>query len=188
MPRPKLVSDDQVLDATHAAMLRLGPERFTLSDVAEAVGLSRAALIQRFTDKRTLHLKTLERSTQEVRDYFAAAPKERGLTPLWAMLRDLIGGMGSGEGFAGYLLLAWGDVNDAELNALARERNQLVRQAIFERLPEAADRADSAALIQMVIQGACMLWLVEPQGTLAGYTESETRKVIERLYPGERLE
>ncbi len=53
MPRPKLVSDDQVLDATHAVMLRLGPERFTLSDVAEAVGLSRAALIQRFTDKRT---------------------------------------------------------------------------------------------------------------------------------------
>jgi len=188
MPRPKLVSDDQVLDATHAAMLRLGPERFTLSDVAEAVGLSRAALIQRFTDKRTLHLKTLERSTQEVRDYFAAAPKEQGLIPLWAMLRDLISGMGSGEGFAGYLLLAWGDVNDAGLNRLARERNQLVRQAIFERLPETADRADAAALIQMVIQGACMLWLVEPQGTLAGYTEDETRKVIERLYPGERLE
>ena len=51
-----------------------------------------------------------------------------------------------------------------------------------------ADRAESAALIQMVIQGACMLWLVEPRGTLAGYTEDETRKVIQRLYPGERLE
>lgn len=188
MPRPKLVSDDQVLDATHAAMLRLGPERFTLSDVAAAVGLSRAALIQRFTDKRTLHLKTLERSTQEVRDYFAAAPREQGLVPLWAMLRDLIGGMGSGEGFAGYLLLAWDDINDPALNRLARERNRLVRQAIVERLPETPDRAESAALIQMVIQGACMLWLVEPQGTLAGYTETETRKVIARLYPGERLE
>lgn len=188
MPRPKLVSDDQVLDATHAAMLRLGPERFTLSDVAEAVGLSRAALIQRFTDKRTLHLKAMQRSTQEVHDYFAAAPRDRGLIPLWAMLRDLIGGMGSGEGFAGYLLLAWGDVNDQALNGLARERNQLVRTAIFERLPETADRAESAALIQMVIQGACMLWLVEPEGTLAAYTEAETRKVVERLYPGERLE
>lgn len=188
MPRPKLVSDDQVLDATHTAMLRLGPERFTLSDVAKAVGLSRAALIQRFTDKRTLHLKVMERSTQEVRDYFAAASKEQGLIPLWTMLRDLIGGMGSGEGFAGYLLLAWDDVNDTALNRLARERNRLVHTAIFERLPDTADRAESATLIQMVIQGACMLWLVEPQGTLAGYTENETRKVIERLYPGQRLE
>lgn len=188
MPRPKLISDDQVLDATHAAMLRLGSDRFTLSDVATAVGLSRAALIQRFTDKRTLHRKTLERSTQEVRDYFAAAPRDRGLIPLWAMLRDLISGMGSGEGFEGYLLLAWDDVNDPALNALARERNQLVRAAIFERLPDTPERADAAALIQAVIQGACMLWLVEPQGTLAGYTEDETKKVIQRLYPGEPLE
>lgn len=188
MPRPKLISDDQVLDATHAAMLRLGSDRFTLSDVATAVGLSRAALIQRFTDKRTLHRKAMERSTQEVRDYFAATPRDRGLIPLWAMLHDLIGGMGSGEGFAGYLLLAWDDVNDPALNALARERNQLVRAAIFERLPDTPERGDSAGLIQAVIQGACMLWLVEPQGTLAGYTEDETRKVIQRLYPGERLE
>lgn len=169
-------------------MLRLGPERFTLSDVAEAVGLSRAALIQRFTDKRTLHLKTMQRSTQEVRDYFAAAPPDRGLVPLWAMLRDLISGMGTGEGFAGYLLLARDDISDPALNRLARERNQLVRAAIFERLPATADRADSAALIQMVISGACMLWLVEPQGTLAGYTEGETKKLLQRLYPGEQLD
>jgi len=188
MPRPKLVSDAEVLDATHAAMLRLGPDRFTLSDVATAVGLSRAALIQRFTDKRTLHVKTMERSTQEVRDYFDAAPRDRGIVPLWAMLRDLIAGMGTGEGFSGYLLLAWSDLTDPELSRLARERNEMVRGAIYEHLPDGAGRADAAALIQAVIQGACMIWLVERQDGLAAYTEAETRKLIERLYPGERLE
>lgn len=188
MPRPKLVSDEQVLDATHAAMLRLGPDRFTLNDVAEAVGLSRAALVQRFTDKRRLHLLAMERSTEEVRAYFAAAPREVGLKPLFAMLRDLIGGMGSGEGFAGYLLLAWGDLNDPALNRLARDRNEMVREAIRERLPAGAGQAENALLIQQVIQGASMLWLVERPGALDEYVTAETRRLLERLYPGEALE
>lgn len=188
MPRKKLVSDAEVLDATHVAMLRHGPDRFTLSDVAAAVGLSRAALIQRFTDKRTLHFLTMERATQEVRDYFAAAPRDRGLRPLWSMLDDLIAGLGSGEGFGGYLLLAWGDLADDRLNALARERNELVRAAIEERLPEGAGRAENARLIQSVIQGASMIWLVERPGGLAAYVAAETRRILERLYPGQPLD
>lgn len=54
MPRPKLVSDDDVLEATRRVMLREGPDRFTLADVAKEVGLSRAALIQRFDNKAGL--------------------------------------------------------------------------------------------------------------------------------------
>ncbi len=188
MPRPKLVSDDQVLDATHAAMLRLGPDRFTLNDVAVAVGLSRAALVQRFTDKRRLHELTMERATQQVRDYFAAAPREVGLVPLWAMLSDLISGLGSGEEFSGYLLLAWGDLNDPTLNRLARERNELVRSGIRDRLPPGPDRDEAARLVQSVIQGASMIWLVERPEGLADYVAAETRRVLERLYPGERLD
>lgn len=183
MPRPKLVSDEQVLDATHAVMLRLGPDRFTLNDVAVAVGLSRAALVQRFTDKRRLHELTMERATQEVRYYFAAASREVGVEALWAMLRDLISGLGSGDGFSGYLLLAWGDLNDPMLNRLARERNQLVRDGIRDRLPAGPDRDEIARLVQSVIQGASMIWLVEREGNLAAYVEGETRRLLERLYP-----
>lgn len=67
MPRPKLVSDTDVLDATRRVMLDKGADRFTLSDVADAVGLSRAALIQRFENRAGLerrvavhHLGTLQ--------------------------------------------------------------------------------------------------------------------------------
>ncbi len=188
MPRPKLVSDDAVLDATHAVMLRLGPERFTLSDVAAEIGLSRAALIQRFSDKATLQLRTMERMTAEVRDYFAAAPRETGLVALWALLRDLISGLGTGEGFAGYLLLTWGDVNDPQLNRLAVERNRLVRAAIESRLPPGPERADNALLVQQVIQGAAMIWLVERPGALADFVAGETRRALSRLYPENALD
>ena len=98
MPRPKLHSDEFILDTALGILLQKGPSAFTLSDVAEAVGISRAALIQRFKDKATLHLKVMERNTQEVRDYFAGASPEKGLDPLWAMLKDLIAGMGDGAG------------------------------------------------------------------------------------------
>jgi AcrR family transcriptional regulator len=86
MPRPKLHSDEAILDAARQVLLRRGPAGFTLSDVATAVGISRAALIQRFQDKTTLHRKVMERMTQEVRDYFAERPVEKGLDPLWDML------------------------------------------------------------------------------------------------------
>ncbi len=188
MARPKLVSDDEVLDATHAAMLRLGPDRFTLADVARDLGLSRAALIQRFGDKHALHVRAMERATDEVRAYFAAAPREAGIAALWLMLRDLIAGMGEGHGFSGYLLLLWADAGDPALNRLARERNLLVRAAIAERLPDDGARAANAGLIQNVIQGATMRWLVERDGTLAAFVMSETRLALTRLYPGATLD
>ena len=47
MPRPKLKSDDEVLEAATAVLKRCGPIDFTLSGVAKEAGLSRAPLIQR---------------------------------------------------------------------------------------------------------------------------------------------
>lgn len=184
MARPKLHSDEFILNTALRVILQKGPSAFTLSDVAEAVGISRAALIQRFKDKATLHRKVMERNTQEVRDYFANASPEKGLDPLWAMLKDLIAGMGSGEGTEGYLLLLWGDVQVSSLRALAAERNRLVLQAIEARLPATPRPSDHAAgLIQAVIQGACMQWLVEPEGELAAFMIERTRMLLVILYP-----
>ncbi|WP_127144699.1 TetR/AcrR family transcriptional regulator [Pelagibacterium montanilacus] len=185
MPRPKLHSDAAILAAAQQVLLEKGPSSFTLTDVARAVGISRAALIQRFTDRDTLHRAVMEASTEEVRDYFAAVPEGRGLDALWTMLCDLIAGVGTGEGFSGYLLLEWSDVNDPALNALARERNRLVREAIAARLPDGPhERAPTASLIQAIIQGASMQWLIEPVGPMNGFVTDQTRRMLEVLYPG----
>ena len=186
MPRPKLHSDDQVLEMAQAVLLRKGPSDFTLSDVAAAIGISRAALIQRFGDKATLHVLVMERMTQEVRDYFAQASPERGLEPLWAMLKDLISGMGTGEGSEAYLLLLWGDVRDPALRALALERNELVRGAIESRLPAGPHEPSRASLlVQAVIQGACMQWMVSRDGDLSAFMTQRTAEVLAILYPGQ---
>ena len=189
MPRPKLHSDDTILDAARDAMLRSGPSHFTLSEVATSVGISRAALIQRFTDRDTLHLRVMEKMTAEVRDYFAAAPADVGLGPLWAMLKDLIAGMGSGEGTEGYLLFYRADVRSPALLRLAQERNTIVRRGIRDRLPaEPHDREEAASLIQAMIQGACMQWIIDREGDLAAFMTAQTRRLLVQMYPGFRFE
>ncbi|WP_309085537.1 TetR/AcrR family transcriptional regulator [Chelativorans sp.] len=185
VPRPKLHSDDQILQAAQTVLLNKGPAEFTLSDVANAVGISRAALIQRFKDKANLHHRVMEQMTQEVRDYFATAPTERGLAPLWEMLKDLIAGMGPGRGSEVHLLLLWGDCTNPQLRALAGERNELVRAAIEFRLPaEPHDPRPTSALIQAVIQGAFMQWMVAREGELAAFMAVRTRQILTTLYPG----
>ncbi|WP_407214896.1 TetR/AcrR family transcriptional regulator [Enterobacter kobei] len=72
MPRPELKSDDEVLEAATVVLKRCGPIEFTLSGVAKEVGLSRAALIQRFTNRDTLLVRMMERGVEQVRHYLNA--------------------------------------------------------------------------------------------------------------------
>ena len=184
MPRPKLHSDDSILQTALSVLLRSGPADFTLSDVAAAVGISRAALIQRFKNKSTLHQKVMERMTQDVRDYFLDADFQKGLDPLWLMLKELIAGMGSGSGMENYLRLLWADIQTPSLRTLAAERNRLVRAANQSRLPEEPHAPEpTARLIQAVIQGAYTQWLVESEGELALFMTEQTRRVLSLLYP-----
>lgn len=74
MARPKLVSDTDVLEATRRVMLRQGSERFTLSDVAAEVGLSRAALIQRFENKAGLASRLATHQLEGLQRLIAAYP------------------------------------------------------------------------------------------------------------------
>ncbi len=187
MPRPKLHTDAAVLAAALAVLLRKGPSSFTLSDVATEIGMSRAALIQRFGDKARLHYLVRESMTREVHAYFDGLDPARfgkGLAPLWDMLRDLISGMGSGEDTPGYLLLNWADIQDPGLLLLARESDERVRHEIEIRLPaKPHPPSETASLVQAVIQGACMQWLVSREGTLVRFMTDQTRRVLQALYP-----
>lgn len=188
MPRPKLHSDETVLAAALAVLLRKGPTNFTLTDVATEIGMSRAALIQRFGDKLTLHRKVREHMTHEMHAYFDALDPVRfgvGLAPLWDLLRDLISGMGAGEDTPGYLLLNWADIADPVLLELARDGAARVLHEIAIRLPpDERDAVQTARLIEAVIQGACMQWLIHRDGALVDYMTGQTRLLLQTLYPG----
>lgn len=186
MPRPKLHSDAEILRKAKVVLLREGPVAFTLSDVAKAVGMSRAALIQRFQDKATIHRRIMEEMTGEFRAFFAALHGERDIQSLWTFLKDMIEGMDAEAGKESYLLLFWGDIVDPHLRALADERNELFRQAIEKRTPvRPHDPEAVSGLIQSVLQGAYMRWMVGRKGALTAFMRDETRQVLAFLYPAE---
>ncbi|MCP3140851.1 TetR/AcrR family transcriptional regulator [Pyxidicoccus xibeiensis] len=188
MPRPKLHSDEAILDAAMEVLLRRGPGEFTLNDVAVELGMSRAALIQRFKNKDTLYRRAMERSGEQRRDYLASMPVEVGAPGLWRFLTDIVAGMGSGEGLEGHLLLGWQDLRDTTLRRMALERNLMVRDAIAARLPESAERDAVAAVLQDVIVGATMQWMVERQPPLTRYVLERLRRVLRLMFPKESFE
>ena len=84
-PRPRTVSDDDILAATARAMSKVPPTRFTLADVAREVGLAPATLVQRFGSKRGLLLALASQSAASMDACFDAV-RQAHASPLEALL------------------------------------------------------------------------------------------------------
>jgi AcrR family transcriptional regulator len=84
--RPRLISDDVILDATNHVLAELGPTKLTLAAVGARVGLAPPTLMQRFGSKRGLMLATAARSPLMV--LRAVEEAERRNTSPLATLRD----------------------------------------------------------------------------------------------------
>lgn len=182
MPRPKLQSDDAIIDAAQAALLERGAVDFTLSDVAERVGLSRAAVIQRFGNKDSLLRLIAHREVELTKEYLASFALERSWDGLEAFLRIIIESMGPGQDFAIRAQLAWAEAVDPELRRLAGQRYGMVQAAIADRLPETGRPAmEIARHIHGVIAGATMQWLADDHDDLSAYVLERVRLALALL-------
>lgn len=135
MPRPKLKSDDEVLEAATVVLKRCGPIEFTLSGVAKEVGLSRAALIQRFTNRDTLLVRMMERGVEQVRHYLNAIPIGAGPQGLWEFLQVLVRSMNTRNDFSVNYLIS-GTSSGAGATHACDQRNRAVVEGIRKRLPQ----------------------------------------------------
>ncbi|EJN1410459.1 TPA: TetR/AcrR family transcriptional regulator [Pseudomonas aeruginosa] len=186
MPRPKTVDDNTVLDAALKIMLRPQREAFTLSDVATEVGLSRAALIQRFQNRDGLQLRVAERGLQMLEEYLQEAPSHQGVDDVWTFLRTLVNSMGSDDRLPSLLMMLRDDMVDKELNTIAKARNRLIRNAISERLPDASEGQNDmlASLIQATMQGAALQAGVDSPSELKRHILDHIRLQLDLIFPG----
>jgi AcrR family transcriptional regulator len=88
MGRPRLVSDDAILDATRQVLAEVGPAKLTLAAVGARAGLAPPTLMQRFGSKRGLLLASAARSPLLVLRAVEEA-EARNSSPL-ASLRDFV--------------------------------------------------------------------------------------------------
>lgn len=74
--------------------------------------------------------------------------------------------------------------NQAILKSSGRPLGKCRLKAIEARLPGGPHPPQhTAGLIQTVIQGSCMQWLVEPEGELAAFMTKRTHMLLSILYP-----
>jgi AcrR family transcriptional regulator len=127
MARPRLVSDDAILDATRRVLAETGPAQLTLAAVGERAGLAAPTLMQRFGSKRGLLLAAATRSAQQVLPA-ADEAASRHASPLAALRTFLLAA-------AAHQLVDLG--NDPEVRRQAQSRSDAVLAAC-ERFYRAA--------------------------------------------------
>jgi AcrR family transcriptional regulator len=159
MARPRRISDEDVLAGALRVMFRTGPAEFTLAAVAAEVGIAASTVVQRFGDKRGLILRALAQDNGGFAALLAGAPRGRGRAAVLGLFARLTPDFDDPAVLATGLLWVREDFRDPGLNALARERWQMLRAAVAERLPPLAIAPELAArLLEAQWQGAFNQW------------------------------
>lgn len=186
MPRPKLQTDQAVLDAAQSVLFEKGLAAYTLADVARKVGLSRAAILQRFGSKDELLRRIARREVDATRHWLDGLPVEGGRPGLETFLRTIVESMGDGQDFAVRVQLAWAEARDPDLRACAGERYALVQQAIARRVPEGLSLPprEIGEHLHAVIAGATMQWLATDHPNLAAFVMDRLDDALALVFSG----
>ena len=170
MARPRRISDEAALAGALRVMFRSGPAEFTLAAVAAEVGIAPPTLMQRFGDKRGLILRALAQDNAEFAALVAEAPRSRGRDAVIGLFRLLTPDIQDPDVLATGLLWLREDFRDPDLNALARQRWEMLREAIAGRLPPLPIGPELAArLIEAQWQGAFNQWGFFRDGSLPDF-------------------
>lgn len=178
MARRKSISDEMVLKAAATVMFAKGPSDFTLADVAAAAGIAPSTLIQRFGDKRRLIVAAIAHDNHRFIQSLRALPAGTGVEAVIAVFRMLFPDVddAGADAFADQLLWLRQDMRDPDLNRLARERFQVLRTVIAERLPTLPlPPAAAALLVEAQWQGALIQWGIAREGRLTDFVSQSLK-------------
>ena len=173
MARPRRISNEAVLAGALRVMFRSGPAEFTLAAGAAEVGIAPPTLVQRFGDKRGLILSALAQDNGDFAAAVAQAPRTRGRASVIGLFRLLTPDIQDPDVLATGLLWLREDFRDPALNALARERWTMLREAVAERLPPLPISPELAVrLLEAQWQGAFNQWGFFREGRLPDFVAS----------------
>lgn len=161
MARPKTISDEAILRAAIAVMGEKGPDGLTFLQVARAVGLSAATLVQRYGTKAAMVQAALLHAWDDLDARTAEADATAPLTPQGAiaMLVSLSGSAPEIEDYGNGLLLLREDMRDPALRARGAAWGRALAKALGRRLSDDPMRQTSLGrLMASQWQGAQLWW------------------------------
>jgi AcrR family transcriptional regulator len=189
MPRPRTISDAEILDAAFRVITRLGPANMTLADVAGEVGLSAATLVQRFGSKRGLLLALCKLGMESVDECFAAlrAAHPSPFAALIAAGTEMTRHVSSPEELANGLAFLQLDVSDPEFRKIALENSNrilagyrcLIADAVAANELISCDDKKLALAVGAVVGGSLIAWAIHRHGTAECWVRADLSTLLE---------
>lgn len=173
-PRPRTISDEDILIAAHRTIARLGPARVTLADVASEARLAPATLVQRFGSKRGLLLALVEMGVNGVDACFAdvRSAHRSPLAAVVAAATEMLRQVKSPQELANGLAFLQLDVSDPDFHRLAVKNSRrlhagykaLLDEAVAVGELEPCDTARLARTVGAVSGGSLIAWAIVREG------------------------
>ena len=161
MARPFTATDDEILTAARKVITLRGPDAFSIAEVANEVGLSRAAIILRFKSTHALKVASLEKMVQQFAAVLATLPQTPSGDNVLRLAAFIGSYMRSRESslrfFSNYYS---SNVHDRELLQLERRRGDALHAAISRVMPETAiDHEATVIAFRAHLTGSIIAWL-----------------------------
>jgi AcrR family transcriptional regulator len=183
MPRPKLIADDDVLEAAGEIISRGGPTALTFAALGVKAKLSPATLVQRFGTREAMMRAALLRLWDELDKTTGAADARHPVDSDGAvgLLVQLSAGYDRAneedDDLAQGLLVLREDFRDPVLRARGAAWGEALASALGRRLsPDPAAQATLGRLMASQWQGALLWWGFFRAGTLRSYLRRELRE------------
>lgn len=184
MPRPKTLSDNDVLEAALAIIHARGPEALTFASLSDACGLSAATLVQRFESKAGLKQRALLHAWDRLDAKTARLAAELPRTADGA-IRLLVGlslDYGGIETYAEGLLVLREDLRDPALRARGAKWKAYLSGALDECFAGVAHCPPGIGLLlASQWQGSLLWWGFEPKGRVERFVEDSLRRFVSAL-------
>lgn len=190
MPRPRTVSDEDVLDGVLALAHRVGPAKLTLAAAAREVGLSPATLIQRYGTKHELLLAADRRGVER---WVTPVEEAEHPSPLDRVVEGLVGAVDpdmTPEAMANSVAMLQLDLVEPDFHAATLRGARRLRAALERHLRAASDAGelregtDIAALAKLVettYHGAMIGWALHREGSLPAWMRQQIEAVLAPL-------
>ena len=187
-PRPRTVSDAQILAAAVRAMSRLGPARLTLAAVATEAGLSAATLVQRFGSRRGLMLALWADALAGVDACFAMLRPRftSAVDTLVAAATEMSRHTHSPEEMAHHLAFLQIDISDPEFHRNMLQMSARIEAGYRALLDEAVaageivacDTARLARAIGAIAAGSLIAWAVFRTGSAEAWVRDDLETLL----------
>jgi AcrR family transcriptional regulator len=188
-PRPRTVTDEQIIEAVAKVIGRLGPAKLTLADVGKEIGLSAATLVQRYGSKRGLLLAMAASAVESVDACFDAV-RAKHRSPLAAVIAaatDVTRYLDTPEELANHLAFLQMDLSDSDFHRLMVINSTKILEGYRRLLREAVDAGELvecdtgrlARAISAVCGGSLISWAAFRQGTAAAWVRTDVDTVLD---------